>query len=144
MNPPSAFLKKATTKPEKRSIYGWQMEMITHCGERLVLAVLQECHDVCIIHLRPSQLILCHFVSPRLYIHMYQLAGVSVLLHGTLGMFSPEWPLILSCKTWCGGYTEYWVNRSEKHESVFMSVSCCCNEAHSLAAGSKKWWGVAL
>lgn len=73
---------------------------------KLVLAPLQKCHDVYIIHLPTSQLILCPFVS--LYICMYQLAGVSVLLLRTLGRFSPQWPLILSCKTWCGCYVEYW------------------------------------
>lgn len=31
------------------------MEMITHCGARPVLALLQKCHDVCIIHFSTSQ-----------------------------------------------------------------------------------------
>lgn len=102
-------LKKAT-KHEQRRFFRWQMEMITHCGERLVLAPLQNCHDVYIIHLRTSQLFLCPFISSLLYIHMYQLAGESVLWQWTLRRFSPQWPLILSCKTWCRCTMEYWVN----------------------------------
>ena len=60
------FIKK-TTEPEQGSFSGWQMEMITHCGAKLVLAPLQKCHHVCIIHLPTSQLFLCPFVSSLLY-----------------------------------------------------------------------------
>lgn len=46
-----------------------------------------------------------------IYIHMYQRAGIFVLPRRTLGRFSPQWPLILSCKAWCRCYMEYWVNQ---------------------------------
>lgn len=103
-------LQKKHPNLNRGGFFRWQMEMNTHCGARLVLAPLQKCHDVCIIHLPSSQFFLCPFVSSLLNINMYQLAGISFLLQTTLRTFSPQWPLILSCKTWCRCYMEYWAN----------------------------------
>lgn len=49
------------------------------------------------------------------------------LLLGTLGRFSPQWPLILSCKTQCRGILS---ESSAKHKLVFRNVSSGRNEAH--------------
>lgn len=102
-------LKKAT-EPEQRSFFRWQMEMITPlCWCWPPYRNVMMCALYTFAHASSSS---APLFPPRLYIHMYQLAGVSVLWQRTLGRFSPQWPLILSCKTWCRCYmhVEYWVN----------------------------------
>lgn len=64
---------------------------------------------------------------------------MSALLQGTLRSFDSQWPLILSCRTWCRYPLEYRVKRYIMQESVFISISCCCNEAHSHWARSKNY-----
>lgn len=49
------------------------MEMIAHCVAMLVLALIQKCHDACIIDLSTSKLFPCPLFFPG-GIHM--LAGV--------------------------------------------------------------------
>lgn len=45
------------------------MEMIAHCVAMLVLALVQKCHDACIIDLSISKLFPCPFVFPRWHPH---------------------------------------------------------------------------
>lgn len=52
------------------------MEMIAHCVAMLVLALVQKCHDACIIDLCTSKLFLCPFVFPRWHTRIHVLAGV--------------------------------------------------------------------
>lgn len=72
-------LNKAT-KPKKRRLFGWQVEMVL----ALHTDMLGCLH--CILH---RQLFHWPIVSPLLHIHMYQLVDVSALLHTALGRFSP-------------------------------------------------------
>lgn len=113
------------------------MEMIAHCVAMLVLALVQKCHDACIIDLCHKQALplpLCF--SPVAYTH----PRPSRCIFFPLGRFSLQWPLISSCTT-CSCYTESRVTPSIKHESVFMTLSCGFNEAHFQRSRGKKWLG---
>lgn len=100
-------------KKKKKKVQTWSAILQLTDGARLALALLQKCHDVCIIHLPHKPTL--SLTLPLLNVHMYQLAGFA---------FVPEsWALNgpWSCLV-RHGKDRMWNTEWIQHESVFISV----------------------